>query len=123
MIPRGIRNMNPGNIRKSDTDWVGLSAEQTDPDFFQFMSPIFGIRAIVKILLHYQAAGICTIPQAINRWAPPSENDTSAYIAAVEAVCSSFDPRDPNLIKAIIQHENGQQPYDDGTIQHAISLA
>jgi hypothetical protein len=123
MMPRGIRNFNPGNLRKNDIPWLGLSAEQQDPDFFQFMSPTFGIRAIVKILLHYKADGIETIADAISRWAPPSENDTDSYIAAVEAQCTNFDPRDPILIKAIILHENGIQPYDDATIQTAIELA
>ena len=30
--PRGIRNNNPGNLRRSKDNWRGLSPEQTDPD-------------------------------------------------------------------------------------------
>ena len=57
----------------------------------------------------------------IERWAPPSENDTDAYIAYV---CRemNFNPMDKldnsiedylPLVKSIIQMENGMQPFDD----------
>ena len=48
-IPRGIRNNNPGNIKKNGVDWDGLSEEQTDNTFFQFDDPVYGIRALTKI--------------------------------------------------------------------------
>ena len=41
MIPRGIRNHNPGNIRHGDK-WQGLSAEQTDSSFCVFDAPEYG---------------------------------------------------------------------------------
>lgn len=52
-IARGERNNNPGNIRHG-SKWQGLSAEQTDKDFCQFISPEYGIRAIYKLLQTYQ---------------------------------------------------------------------
>lgn len=130
MIPRGIRNFNPGNIRRDGTPWLGTADEQTDPDFVTFIDPEHGIRAMVKILQRYKSYGIDTIHQAISRWAPNTENDTQAYIAAVCKECSvgpddkvDLDAIMPTLLKAIIQHENGQQPYTDQTINAGISLA
>jgi hypothetical protein len=36
MIPRGIRNNNPLNIRRSKDKWQGLSAQQEEkPPFFE----------------------------------------------------------------------------------------
>ena len=128
--PRGIRNNNPGNIRRSAVDWLGLSAEQTDPDFFQFEQPQYGIRAIARILKTYQREGVQTLWEAINHWAPPTENDTDAYVKAVCTACdllpttkTDFSQIMPQLVKAIIQHENGQQPYSDALIRYAVALA
>ena len=36
MLPRGIRNNNPLNIRRSKDQWQGLRAQQTDASFCQF---------------------------------------------------------------------------------------
>ena len=43
-LPRGIRNHNPGNIRRSQDPWQGLASAQNDPEFFIFQSAIYGIR-------------------------------------------------------------------------------
>ena len=46
MLPRGIRNNNPLNIRRTAKDqWKGLRAQQTDASFCQFESLEFGWRA------------------------------------------------------------------------------
>ena len=120
-LPRGIRNKNPGNI-KLGTNWDGLAAEQTDPTFCIFDEAVMGIRALQRILLTYRFTHKkATIDEIIYRWAPPSENSTDKY---VEFVCKKLnkekDVRLNNsmedylpLVKAIIQMENGMQPYDD----------
>ena len=113
--PRGIRNNNPGNIRYDGTQWRGLRGD--DGAYCIFDTPEHGIRAIAKILRTYQSKGVNTITKVIGRWAPPTENDTAAYIASVagktgiapDAALISADW--PALIAAIIHHENGQQPY------------
>ena len=51
-LPRGIRNRNPGNLRHGD-DWQGLSATQGDAAFCQFDDPLFGLRALMRVLLKY----------------------------------------------------------------------
>lgn len=129
MTPRGIRNNNPGNIRHSTTTWQGQSESQTDTDFVQFVSAEYGIRAIDKILSSYAKRGLITLQDIISTWAPPSENDTQTYIADV-ADATGLQPDDaitidlrPALIAAIIQHENGTQPYTVAQIDNAVSMA
>lgn len=129
MTPRGIRNDNPGNIRHGD-DWQGMRARQTDAEYVQFVSPAYGIRAMTRILRTYRTRhGITTINDILHRWAPPSENDTAAYVASVvdrtgiPSHLSIGEGELPLLIDAIIYHENGQQPYDVATIAHGIALA
>lgn len=131
--PRGIRNNNPGNLRRTDTAWQGLAEQQTDSDFFIFKSPIYGIRAMARILVAYQVKhGLRTIRQIIKRWAPENENDTAAYVEAVSA--DTGLPKDQPLdmhayadlkpiVEAIIKHENGQQPYTGAQIDKALVLA
>ena len=131
-LPRGIRNRNPGNIRRSKDRWKGLAALQSDPAFFVFEAPLWGIRAIAAILRNYQARnGLKSLAQIIGRWAPAGENDTASYVAAVGKEMG-VDPRAHldlqdvatlrALIAAIIRHENGFQPYDAETIDMAIDL-
>jgi len=131
--PRGIRNNNPGNIRKSNDPWQGLSPEQNDPDFFQFTSPTYGIRAIARILITYQDNYSCVYAgDFIDRWAPPSENNTGAYKAAV-LKSTGFAPTAKvdmhayadcsAMVEAIIHQENGEQPYDGSVIDKGLLLA
>ncbi|AYA40374.1 structural protein [Xenorhabdus nematophila] len=130
-MTRGIRNHNPGNIRHGDK-WQGLRDTQTDKSFCQFVTPEYGIRAMLKILRNYERKyGDNTIRQFISRWAPPNENDTQGYIAYVcksVGIASSTAVNVENittmslLVKAIIKMENGQQPYSDEIITRAWEL-
>jgi hypothetical protein len=131
-IPRGIRNNNPGNIKKNNVEWDGLSKEQTDNTFFQFTDPIYGIRALTKILLTYRHKyNLKNVWAIINRYAPPSENDTEAYknfvtqktgLNMLEEIDNSVEAYLP-VVKAIILMENGEQPYDDEIILQGMNLA
>lgn len=137
--PRGVRCNNPGNIRHG-AKWQGLADVQDDPDFCQFKDPTWGIRAMATTLIAYQDKhALNTVEGIINRWAPPNENDTTAY---VNAVCNSagfgrrqqldlhrYDRLRP-LMEAIIVHENGNGPlktvnswYDDSTIKAGLNRA
>ena len=81
--PRGIRNNNPGNIRKSKIDWKG-EVKGVDALFESFDSMEDGVRAIFMILLHYiRKDGLDTIWEIISKWAPPNENLTTAYVNEV----------------------------------------
>lgn len=112
---RGWRNNNPFNLRKSSDRWQGLAREQTDPAFFQFESLDYGIRAGLIVLRNYYARyGLDTVRGIIHRFAPPSENNTDAYVAHV-ARQLGVDPderidvpaRLGELGAAIMKHENG----------------
>lgn len=131
LMARGIRNNNPGNIRHGGSQWQGMSAVQTDDEYVQFDDPVYGIRAMAKLLKNYESRyGLDTIREIITRWAPPTENITSAYVAAVsQKLGASPDQKIdvaaslPKLVPAIIHHENGQQPYSDEQISRGIALA
>ncbi len=83
--PRGLRNNNPLNIRKSrHTTWLGQSEKQEDRAFVQFCSMAYGYRAAFKVLQNYRVLYDCmTLRQYIQRWAPPIENNTEAYVNSV----------------------------------------
>ena len=89
MLPRGIRNHNPLNIRRNGKDqWKGLADYQQDAAFCQFKSLEFGWRAAFYLLTrtYYHKYRLYTIRGIISKWAPPSENKTEAYIANVSAL-------------------------------------
>lgn len=129
--PRGIRNHNPGNIQKG----VGFDGEieGNDPRFATFRTPEDGIRGLAVNLLTYQRQhGLDTVQGIIDRWAPPSENNTGAYVREV-AQALGVDPNQQldlsnpetlrGLTAAIIQHENGMQPYTDAQLQEGVGAA
>lgn len=94
--PRGLRNLNPGNIRRSKTQYKGEKSDSTDAAFKQFESLEWGYRAIFMLLHTYRVRGYGdTIAKMIARYAPPSENNTEAYISRL---CQATDiPRDMPL--------------------------
>lgn len=114
---RGLRNNNPGNIEHSPATWQGQSEQQTDPRFVQFDDMAHGVRALAVTLRTYAVRHGCrTVSDYISRWAPPSENNTAAYVKAVAAALwvAPTDPIDTaswstmrELCLAISSHENG----------------
>lgn len=120
MYPLGIRINNPGNIERADDEWLGMARLQNDPRFIRFLSPQYGLRAMMKILLTYEEEhGVDTIARIIARWAPYRENDTDAYIYDVSRRTGippnfALDMRDIDTLikisKAIVIHENGHPP-------------
>ena len=83
--PRGLRNNNPLNIRRSKDKWQGLKTLQEDKEFFQFSEMKWGWRAAFRLLCHtyYGKYKLRTIRDIIYRWAPPNENGTLVYIRSV----------------------------------------
>ena len=87
-MTRGLRNNNPLNIRHSKDKWQGTATTQTDRSFVQFESMAYGYRAAWKTLDTYclrfrRKRQPYNVRNIIARWAPPSENDTDAYVRAV----------------------------------------
>ena len=132
MQTRGLRNNNPGNIRHGSSRWQGMSADQSkDKSFVQFDEPEYGIRALTVLLRNYQSRyGLNTVREIINRWAPPTENDTGAYVAHVAREANLNPDAEINIndhivpiVTTIIKHENGLNPYPAELISKGISLA
>ncbi len=117
VLPRGLRNCNPGNIRLGMIIWVGEIRPSQDKEFCQFTSMAYGYRALLRLLQNYRRIyGLNTVKEMIERWAPSSENNTNAYIISVcqeLQVPSSYiiDVYDRDslcaLAAAISKHENG----------------
>ena len=132
-LPRGVRNNNPGNIDRDGTPWEGLSPQQTDPRFCIFSSAEYGIRALALTLETYEDVHkLTTLRGWIDRWAPPVENDSAAYL--VDVVARSGVGSDTpisihdlslaaRVISAIIAHENSNYAYAPAILNSGISLA
>ena len=83
-MTRGYRNNNPLNMRHDNDRWQGEVVPSQDGAFKQFETMAWGYRAAFKLLHNYQKNNGCRIlSDFINRWAPPSENNTAAYISTV----------------------------------------
>lgn len=139
MTTLGIRNNNPGNIvRVKGVTWEG-QADKQGGRFVKFDNPVYGIRAICRTLIVYADARkardgsrIDTVREVIERWAPPTENDTGAYADHVASrlgarADDALEIKDPavmrRLIEAIILHECGSQPYTAAQIEKGMLLA
>ncbi len=107
---------NPGNIKQSTDLFTGEVRPSSDPVFKEFMDMASGYRAMFKILNTYRKKySISTIHDIIHRWAPPFENDTTAYVNFVSgrigyAVDQPLPEQQDVLIAlaaAMSTHENG----------------
>lgn len=77
-LPIGLRNNNPGNLRPGDA-WQGMTG--TNGGFVVFKDIAYGIRAMATDIGNdIRLDGLNTLRKLINEYAPPSENDTQAYI-------------------------------------------
>lgn len=126
-LPRGIRNNNPLNL----TYVAGQPGVQgSDGRFGRYGTPEEGIAAATRQLQMYGQRGLTTPAQIIGRWAPPSENNTGAYVAAV-AQRAGLDPNQPidladpvvvsRLVGAMAHHENGR-PLDPAIVQRGVQM-
>lgn len=116
-LPRGLRNNNPGNIRRSAVRYKGECAEGDRDGFRRFESMAYGYRAMFMLLHTYALRYGChTIEAMISRYAPPSENDTAAYIRRVSRSAgidarNEIDTTDstvmPRIVGAMSAVENG----------------
>ena len=119
---RGIRNNNPGNLRASRL------ASGKDDGFSTFATMVDGYRAMAEQLKMYGNAGLDNVASIVTKYAPASENNTSAYIDSVVSsmrkdlgtkelvATTSLDLGDRRVLKslvdAMIDHENGSGASD-----------
>jgi hypothetical protein len=127
-VPRNVRLNNPGNVDRTSIVWQGMSAIQDDPRFITFVAPQWGFRCMARILKGDFREGAVTVHELINRWAPPIENDTGAYVADVAHRVGvgiddtlMLDAHLLPLLKAIAVHEGGC-PWPDSILQLGIDL-
>ena len=134
-IPRGIRNCNPLNIRKISKDrWVGQCGN--DGAFVKFINIQFGLRAAFRLLYTYgYRYNLRTIKEIIYRWAPPTENNTTAYVQRVcsysgleaddciHVECREFKDKACSLVAAMSFVENGGDYLSVSIIKEAYDLA
>ena len=113
---RGIRNNNPGNIRKGRKRiWEGEVYPGADPSFSQFRTMAYGVRALLIDLVNKHKGGLRTVQGIIYKYAPPTENYSARYANYVAdamgiPVTQSFKMTSANLInfaKAVARFENG----------------
>lgn len=134
---RGYRNKNPGNIDWNERNkWQGQIGKEPGANsrFAVFESHEYGIRALAMLLTTYQDRyGLRTVRALINRWAPPNENSTDAYVSGVARMVG-IDPDTERvdlhtyahlrpMVAAIITHELGGQPYPDAVIDEGLRRA
>ena len=119
---RGIRNNNPGNLRASRL------ASGKDDGFSTFATMVDGYRAMAEQLKMYGNAGLDNVASIVTKYAPSSENNTSAYIDSVVSsmrkdlgtkelvATTALDLGDRRVLKslvdAMIDHENGSGASD-----------
>ena len=133
--PRGIRNNNPLNMRDYGINWRGNIGRDAQ-GFEVFDTPQNGIRAAGNDLKNKWINGTRTIKEIISIWAPASGqaqsgavymNPTEAYIdfvskkSGIPAEKTLIDFEDyVKVVTAMIQKENGQQPYSNALIRAAL---
>jgi hypothetical protein len=121
-LPRGIRNNNPGNLEFAGQ--TGAVRENGGGGrFAAFKSMEEGVAALIRQFRLYQSRGLKSLDTIFPKYAPKSENNTAAYIAALQKKTGlqpgqAIDLEDQKLLatllKAISSHENrGMQPSDD----------
>jgi hypothetical protein len=116
-MSRGLRNCNPGNIRRSKVHYLGEVRPSQDSDFKQFESMAYGYRAMFVLLDSYRRRyALNTLRQMLNRYAPPSENFTEGYIRFVSQKTGILPDEELNtrserdmvpIISAMSEIENG----------------
>lgn len=127
----GIRNNNPGNLREVGINWIGKVG--SNKGFTVFSNMDYGIRAMTKDLISKINKGLNTIDKYVPVYAPPSENNTQAYISYI--VKNAGIPSNQvlnkdfatlfKLVKAHIGIENGSSAnvLNDEDIKTGVLLA
>ena len=148
-LTRGWRNNNPMNIRFVPSNkWKGKvkDAQKKDKAFEEFTNAVWGWRAAFYLLLKYYYKNKLKTPRMIiTKWAPPSENNTDAYVhnvmefmhkngfpnlSELATLANPYEFRFQwvQFVKAMTIQESGKMPADtkdsqlmEAFIEHAIN--
>lgn len=127
---RAERNNNPGNLEFRGQR--GATPEDGSGRFAKFGSAEEGVAALARQLQLYGSRGINTIEKIISKYAPPSENNTAAYVNAMVnrlgvASTKELDLNDPatlsGLIKGISKHEAGRSFLSEQQVMTGLTMA
>lgn len=118
MVPRGIRNNNPGNLNFAHQEKAHLERGVPHPRFAAFPTMSDGYAALIKQLVLYFSRGVDTVQKIISLWAPPNENATTAYASYVaksmavkpDTVLACNPSNLTHIAQAICHYENGVVP-------------
>lgn len=112
--PLSVQNNNPGNLRLAGQP----GAVEGEGGFAAFASPGQGLRALTRqVVLDTQTRDM-SLEDFLNKYAPPSENETNKYIDFVErqtgldAKGKVPESKVPQLVRAIVRMEGGQEAID-----------
>lgn len=128
---RAERNFNPGNLNYAGQAGATLESG-SGARFAKFASEEEGIAALVRQLRLYQQRGIDTIGEIVKKYAPPSENDTQAYIASMVrwtglSADEKLDFNDTDTVRRMVQgisrKEGRFTPLSEGQIMSGIGIA
>jgi hypothetical protein len=118
-----VRN-NPGNLRS----WGGMP---TQGGFAVFPSEDEGLRAMARQLQLYGNRGNNTIAGMVSAYAPPTENNTAAYIAHVAkqtgySANQRLDTKNPDVLSKVIaamtKMENSKSSYTPAGVRAVITV-
>jgi len=112
--PLSVQNNNPGNLRLAGQP----GAVEGEGGFAAFASPGQGLRALTRqVVLDTQTRDM-SLEDFLNKYAPPSENETNRYIDFVErqtgldAKGKVPESKVSQLVRAIVRMEGGQEAVD-----------
>ena len=112
--PLSVQNNNPGNLRLAGQP----GAVEGEGGFAAFSTPGQGLTALTRqVVLDTQTRGL-TLEDFLNKYAPPSENQTNRYIDFVERQTGLRRDQKvpefkiPELVRAIVRMEGGQLAMD-----------
>jgi len=129
-LSRAERNNNPGNLEFRGQR--GATREDGEGRFAKFGSTEEGVAALARQLQLYGSRGIDTIEEIIGKYAPASENNTSAYINAMVnrlkvSANQQLDLNDPQVLSGLIQgisrHEAGRSFLSDQQVMTGLTMA
>ena len=116
---KGLELNNPLNIRRTKERWLGENPEPRSTVWQDFVAPEWCYREADHIIMRHYREGRNLVGDIVGAWAPPTENDTKAY---VEGVCARMG-QDPlralklpqqmeMLLHAMTIQEIGRYPWD-----------
>jgi hypothetical protein len=132
----GFAINNPGNLRYIESNpWQGQTGNHNGFGIYDTLAN--GTRAMGKQLTKYYTEGKTTLTQMITTYAPATENNTAAYIADVSARTNipagqalqwpaaapggSVGGDEPDVVAAMILHEQGYNSISDGDLMAYLS--